>query len=335
MRIISFIISLYMMFNTVIGNNIAIAQTGYAGDCYKLSNPLKDGCDPWFYQYDGKYYYCYGTGNGVGVRCADTIEGLIEAEHKQVYVAPSGTMYSNHYWAPELHCIDGKWYVYVCASDDTNENHRMYVLCCDTPLGEYEMLGKLTDSTDCWAIDGTVCEINGELYTIWSGWQGETDGEQELYIAHMSDPAHIDSERTLISKPQFKWEKNGMALNEAPEVLQYNGETYIVYSASGSWTDDYCLGMLKLCGKNPLKKSSWAKCPVPVFSKANGVFGVGHCSFVKSADSKYNYIVYHGMTESGAGWNGRKVMIQRFEFVNDYPVFGKPVAAGNTIEIAS
>ena len=281
------------------------------------------GCDPWYCRQDGVYYYCYSVGNGVAVKSADTLEGVYGAEERVVYRAPGGAMYSADWWAPELHYIDGMWYIYAAADDGANENHRMYVLRSETPQGDFTFCGQISDPADRWAIDGTVLRLNGGLYFVWSGWEGAENGCQNLYIAHMSDPEHIDGERHLLSVPEKKWEINGMPINEGPAALYLEGRTHVVYSASGSWTDDYCLGLLTYAGGDPLDRANWAKCPVSVFRKTESVFGPGHCSFVTSEDG-VRYIVYHGNDVSGTGWNGRSVRIQRFGAVMGLPVFGKP-----------
>ena len=283
------------------------------------------GADPWYCLQDGVYYYCYSVGNGVAVKSSDTLEDLYDAEGRVVYRAPGGAPYSTDWWAPELHYLDGMWYIYVAADDGANEHHRMYALQCDTPDGDYTFCGQITDPTDRWAIDGTVVKLNGQLYFVWSGWEGETDGGQNLYIAHMADPTHIDGERHLLSSPDKKWEKNGMPINEGPAALYLKGRTHVVYSASGSWTDEYCLGMLTYAGGDPLNRANWAKCPVPVFQKTDTVFGPGHCSFVTSKDGKTNYIVYHGNDVSGTGWSGRSVRVQQFATLFGVPVFGTPI----------
>lgn len=296
----------------------------------ELAMPLGGGCDPWFYEYEGVYYYCYSVGNGVGVKCSDTLAGLFDSSGRTVYRAPEGTDYSYDYWAPELHCLNGRWYIYVCADDGNNENHRMYVLSCDDPTGDYTMEGKLSDTSDKWAIDGTVLIYENELWLIWSGWEGDSNGKQNLYIAHMSDPAHIDGDRKLISRPDYSWEKKGMPINEGPAVLYHEGKVHIVYSASGSWTDDYCLGMLTLTG-NPGEKSGWVKSPCPVMSKTESAYGPGHCSFVESGGE--DYIVYHANLESGTGWNARSVRLQPVSYRFGLPVFGKPVHGGDTVTV--
>jgi GH43 family beta-xylosidase len=84
----------------------------------------------------------------------------------------------------------------------------MYVLeSTSGPLGPYVLKGKLFPSgQDRWAIDGTVAEINGSLYCIWSGWPGIQDGRQDLYCARMSTPWSLDKKVVRISKPEHAWE---------------------------------------------------------------------------------------------------------------------------------
>jgi GH43 family beta-xylosidase len=123
---------------------------------------------------------------------------------------------------------------------------------------------------------------------------------------------------------------NGRPLiNEGPEILRNaKGKVFLVYSASGSWTDDYCLGQLALNGLDPMKPSSWAKKAKPVFARTSEVIGPGHCSFVKSPDGKEDWIVYHAARTKGGGWD-RDVRAQAFGWTADgSPDFGTPVAPG-------
>src|SRR5690606_5958320 len=114
------------------------------------------------------------------------------------------------------------------------------------PQGEYEFKGKITDVTDRWSIDGAVLQKeDGSLYFVWSGWEGTVNVRQNLYIAPMSNPWSISGPRVMISTPDEAWELNGQPyINETPQPLVRNGKHYIIYSGSGSWSDDYALGML-------------------------------------------------------------------------------------------
>lgn len=295
----------------------------------KIQNPIENtGSDPWVVEHEGSYYYCFARGNGVAVSEASSIHEISQRKGAMVYTAPEGTAYSYNYWAPELHYIDGEWYIYVAADNGNNENHRMYVLkgTSQSPLDPFEMVGQITDPSNKWAIDGSILRLNGELYFIWSGWEGDEDGMQNIYIAHMSDPCTIDSERVLLSSPTYDWETvEWPDVNEGPTALQHGDDTFIVYSASGSWNDYYCLGMLTLTGDDPMNPDHWEKERKPVFSRrANVAYGPGHSSFATAHDGSV-WMIYHANLESGTGWYGRSLWIAPITFDEDgEPDFGRP-----------
>ena len=283
--------------------------------------------DPSVIKHNGKYYWTYAYENKLYIMEADTVDGFAHGEGKLVWT-PERPEYAKEVWAPELHVIDGVCYIYVACDDGMNCNHRMYVLSngSSDPLDAYSNIGKIADSTDKWAIDGTVLRHKNKLYFVWSGWEGDKDGKQNLYIAHMSDPCTIDSERVMISTPEYDWETvEWPDVNEGPTVLQHGERTFVVYSASGSWGDYYCLGMLTLVGEDPLDPASWKKESHPVFTRRSGVcYGPGHCSFSTAVDGSV-WMIYHGNQVSDTGWEGRSVWISPVIFEDDgTPYFGRP-----------
>ena len=298
----------------------------------KIKNPVAQiGHDPFVTQKNGYYYYCYSHNRSIWVNKNKKLQDVLQFTGKKVWEPEPAKPYSRNIWAPELHFLHKKWYIYFAADDGQNKNHRMFVLESenDDPMSKYTFIGKITDSSDKWAIDGTVLEKSGELYFIWSGWEGEIDVQQNIYIVRMNDPKTISRKRILISKPEFDWEKIGRPLvNEGPQVLKNAGNIFIIYSASGSWTDNYCLGQLKLIGDNPLDSDMWEKKNVPVFKGTESVFSPGHASFVKSPDGKEDWIVYHTAREKGAGWD-RDVNIKKFTWDDEgNPIFGFPLEKG-------
>jgi GH43 family beta-xylosidase len=61
----------------------------------------------------------------------------------------------------------------------------------------------------------------------------------------MSDPWTNNSERVLISRPTFDWEKRGGGeINEGSEVSIRNNVISFVYSASGSASYDCCRSLI-------------------------------------------------------------------------------------------
>ena len=306
-----------------------------------FTNPiLARGADPWVTMKDGTYYYTYTQGSKLVLYPTKKITELSEVKSINAWVPPPGTMYSKNLWAPELHEIDGKWYIYFAADNGSNANHRMYVVenKSGSPLrGNWEFKGKVADPTDQWAIDGTILQHEGQLYMLWSGGNAGA-APQHIYIAKMSNPWTIEGNRVRISTPQYSWEKGGNPINEGPQVLiNPQGRVFVVYSGSGFWVDQYCLGLLSLKeGGDPMNASHWTKTSTPVFSmKAeSGAYGPGHNGFFKSPDGTEDWIIYHARNlPNGGSTNYRNPRIQKFTWNPDgTPNFGEPVKIGEKIK---
>ncbi|MBC8106345.1 MAG: family 43 glycosylhydrolase [Anaerolineae bacterium] len=289
-----------------------------------------NGADPFITQWQGDYLYVRSDGGRIYIQRSSRLQDINSALLQNVWAPPQGQPYSQDVWAPELHRINDKWYIYVAADNGDNAQHRMYVLegNSQNPQGTYTLKGQITATTNRWAIDGTVMMLNGQQYFVWSGWPGFTDGQQNLYIAQMSNPWTISGNRALISSPTLGWEQNGLPINEGPQILQRDGKTFIIYSGSGYWTNEYALGQLTYNGVgNPLFANSWVKKSTPVFSQANNVVGVGHSSFTKSPDGLDDWMVYHAHNTPGEFTGIRDIHMQKFAWNADgSPNFGSPLA---------
>jgi GH43 family beta-xylosidase len=308
-------------------------------------NPLlPSGPDPWVTSRDGFYYYMNTTGRNLTLWKTRDITDLAHAEKKVVWTPPAEGPYSHDLWAPELHYLDHKWYIYFAADAGANESHRIYVVenASSDPLqGEWIFKGKVADSTDKWAIDASVFEDKGRKYMVWSGWEGDHDGEQRIYIAHLKNPWTVDSPRVLLSHSEYPWEEVGdlpdrpamphVNVNEGPEILQHNADIFLVYSASACWTDYYELGTSRASsGTNLLDPASWKKADHPSFTqdRAASVFGPGHNGFFLSPSGKENWIIYHANSATNQGCGShRSPRAQPFSWNPDgTPNFGKPLA---------
>jgi GH43 family beta-xylosidase len=280
----------------------------------------------------GFYYYSESRGDRqIFIRRSQTIAGIALDPGVCVWTAPIVGGNSDHIWAPELHLIDGKWFIYYAADDGENENHRMWVLESEgsDPCGRYCCRGQL--DTGGWAIDGTILTVDdGRRYCFWSGWPARRNGQQNIYVAPMKDPRTIGGPRVLIGSPTEPWERIAMPICEGPQVLKRNGDIFIVYSASASWTADYCLGLLHNKTQNVLDPGAWVK-HGPVFKKTDQVWGVGHCSFVKSLCQTEDWMVYHSKSSLKPGWEDRDVHAKRFNWTSDgFPDFGSPLPRTKT-----
>jgi GH43 family beta-xylosidase len=314
-----------------------------------FKNPiLPNGADPWVITYNGFYYYMSTTGHNLTIWKTKDITDLEHAKKKVVWTPPTSGPYSHEIWAPELHRFDDKWYIYFAADRGDNATHRIYALenpATDPLDGDWTFKGQVTDTTNKWAIDASAFENAGHRYMIWSGWEGDHNGRQVIYIAELSNPWTIASPRVMLSYPKYNWERvsanpghtnaTHVEVNEGPEVLQHDDNIFLVYSASGCWTDSYELGVLEAAANsNLLDPKSWKKFDHPFFKqdpKAN-VYGPGHNGFFKSPDGKEDWIIYHANSESDQGCGKfRSPRIQRFTWNPDgTPNFGTPIST-NTV----
>ena len=177
-----------------------------------FTNPiLRTGPDPWVIRWNGFYYVTFSNGHNLRLWKTQDITDLRHAERRVVWTPPPDTEYSEQLWAPELHRLHDRWYLYFAADDGENRHHHIYVLenASDDPMeGDWTFKGMVTDPSYRWAIDPSILSLNGRDYLLWSGWPDTKNIVQNLYIAQLSNPWTIQGHRSLISKPEHDWEKH-------------------------------------------------------------------------------------------------------------------------------
>jgi len=289
-----------------------------------FSNPIlhAPAADPWVIEHGGMWYALLACKRTLQLRAAANLADLGCARPVTIWRAPREGPYAHNIWAPEMHWLDGKWYIYFAADNGDNKNHRMWILEADEPFGRWRWRGML--ETGGWAIDGTVLEAAGRRYLVWSGWPSRKNEQQNLYISEMRTPCELQGPRVALTEPTEPWERVALPLCEGPQVLRRGGRTFVVYSASGSWTPDYCLGILINEDGDYLNPASWTK-RGPVFQQTADVWGVGHCCFARHPEVG-DLIFYHAKTKRANGWDDRNVRVQPFGWTAEgLPDFGSPV----------
>lgn len=299
-----------------------------------FTNPLlSSGADPWVVYKDGYFYYTNTLGNKINLWKTKKMQDLREVSPVTVWTPPSTGPNSKAIWAPELHFLDNKWYLYYTATDVNNDgdaSRYVFVLennSSDPMAGSWIDKGKM--NTHHSGLDGSVFEHQGNRYFIYSAYVGP---QSVLVIARMKNPWTLHDEQIEIAKPDRTWEKfGGRQILEGPQFLTNNGgKVFIVYSASACWADEYALGMLTAnVTSDLLAPSSWMKSEQPVFrqSSENHVFAPGHNSFFMSPDGKEYWILYHANSGPGQGCDRRRSpRMQQFRWKKDgTPDFGVPV----------
>ena len=298
----------------------------YLGTTDDKMNPR----DPFIFYHEGYYYHLFAKYDKLWMKKSKDINNLYQAEPILVW-DESNPKCNKEVWAPELHIIDGICYIYVTLDDGDNFNHRMYCLSNNSsdPLKKYRNLGVVKGCDEYWSIDGTILEYKKQRYFVWSGWDIKENVMQKIFIQKMESPTKLIGERVEISRPTLDWELLGSEgkndhpyINEGPMVIYGKDHIHICYSASGSWSDDYCLGLLTFSRGDILDKNSWVKAKNPLMSKNKEALGPGHTSCIQNSPDGKLYFAYHLFNEDcKGGWMATHAVIDTFEMVNDYPIF--------------
>ena len=209
---------------------------------------------------------------------------------------------SAHIWAPEIHYLNNKWYIYYAGGDvDNLWDIRPYVLECrgKNPLVDsWQEIGMVKSkdsfSFNDFSLDMTVFSNKEKLYCVWAEKVNIGKKISNLYIAEMRSPVELGSEQVLLSTPDYNWERIGFWVNEGPSVITNKDKIFLTYSASET-RDCYCVGMLSI-DKNEdlLDPRCWKKKRYPVLKTddVKHIYGPGHNSFVE--DEKGNAVmIYH------------------------------------------
>ncbi|MBV7416712.1 family 43 glycosylhydrolase [Aeromonas sp. sif2433] len=269
-------------------------------------NPfIEQRADPFILLHEGWYYFIASVPeyDRLEIRRAATIGALADTEAVVVWHKPEMGPMSNLIWAPEIHHIDGRWYIYFAAAhtqalDSLNMfQHRMFVLECvdmDPLEGQWVEKGQIKTQFDTFSLDATTFHHQGKLWYLWAQKAPDIPGNSNIYIAEMDTPWSIKGEPVLLSKPELPWECRGFMVNEGPAVVSHGERLFVSYSASAT-DENYCLGLLWIdMTEDPTKAENWHKSPHPVFTTSyeNKQFGPGHNSFTKTIEGE-DVLVYH------------------------------------------
>lgn len=301
-----------------------------------FANPLlPSGPDPWIVRDGETYYYMSTRGDRLAIRRTQDPTRLAEAEEVTVWRPPAQGPNARSIWAPELHRIDGRWYIYytAAASGHDDDQHRgVFVLenaSADPTQGTWRDRGRLATAHP--GIDGTTFTVGGRRYFAYSPYVGP---DSVIAIVAMSDPWTLTGGETIIARPDQAWERQGgRQILEGPEFLQGpRGDLFLSYSGSACWSDDYAIGLLRApAGSDPLDPGAWKKATRPILAKdpQRGVFAPGHNGFFQAKDGR-TWIVYHANAEAGMGCTGRRAPhIQPVHWNADgEPHIGPPAGPG-------
>ena len=271
---------------------------------------IEQRADPYVYRHtDGTYYFTASVPayDCIVLRKAETLEGLRTAQETIVWTKHESGEMSKHVWAPELHYLFGKWYIYFAAGEkDDIWKIRPFVLECqgEDPMtdvwvekGKMERADDDIYSFEAFSLDATVFENKGSYYYVWAEKVSVGIQISNLYIARMESATKLATAQVLLTTPDYDWERVDIWVNEGPAVIKHDGRIFLTYSASATG-ECYCMGMLSIDeNEDLLDPRAWKKERQPVLcsDREKGFYGPGHNSFTKLPDGR-DICVYHART---------------------------------------
>lgn len=260
--------------------------------------------DPMAVWYRGFYYYMASDDEGgqlsLKIRKAGSLEGIASAQDKVILSASDLPWNAACFWAPELHEIEGKLFLFFAVgsphwytvqshimelngNDPANPAHWSKPFRCEKKDGTNLIEDGIT-------LDMTVLMVKGDYYALWAQRYMGSDlgniGSSDLYIARIDPekPWHQLSEAVLLRRPGFSWERAHTDVIEGPFVLKRGKDIFVTYAAA-LIDHTYCVGLLRAReGSDPLDPQSWTASNYPVLHRWSHPeqIGAGHNSFVKN-----------------------------------------------------
>ena len=277
--------------NTV---NAAVSAATQGGRMMKAA-------DPSIISSNGQYYGVYVSGGSLYVKKSSSVAGLGTATAQKIW-SKSG---ASEVWAPEIVKYNGQYLVYFTYG--AGAAHRMYVISSSNPDSGYGAETPVVLPDNKWAIDGTLFTYNNETWFTWSGWEGDVNGQQNIYVARMSDTTTSVGPRYVISKPTASWEKMSGGsfglpyVNEAPQpVVDPNGQLHMGFSANGYWSQYYCIADLRLkVGGDITNIADWYKTNGCLFSSKSAIPNVGTLATRSKGTGHHSFILPDGDANQG------------------------------------
>ena len=223
--------------------------------------------DPQVYAEDGTYYIV-GTDDKTSckkITCYYTTD-FVTYTSKVIYTPANGCWEKQSdptIYAPEMHKVGDKYYLYYSAIEDSTNKRRNSVVWADTPLGPYQPIVNTevdglhnalfkNDETSS-VLDSTLfIDDDNQMYMYYSWHNNETG--QSVWGVKLNSPYQADwTTRKLIvrcgkltnesTEDVLEWEyayrDSHRPIAEGPYMLKSNGKYYMTYSINGCWNKYY------------------------------------------------------------------------------------------------
>ncbi len=294
--------------------------------------------DPCIGKWKGKYYFISTNDldreHTIYMREADSIPGLVTAQQVKILDAYTYPHLGNLLWAPELHVIEDRLYVFHAGTPQEFLEEQCHVMALKengNPMiaSDWEMPVRVVRKDGSYlyneagiTLDMTEFEVAGKYYVCWSQRQFKpVDQGAWLYIAQIDpkEPWKLITDPVLLSMPEYGWANNHTFVDEGPFALIRDNKIYLTFS-SAAVDSTYVVGLMSAdLDADLLNPDSWLKENYPLLSSrsAENQYGPGHNAYVID-DEGMVWNTYHARP----GVDGpRSSGIRRVHFnVEDFPV---------------
>lgn len=269
--------------------------------------------DPCIGKWKDKYYFISTNDrdqeHSIYIREADTIPGLVTAQQIKILDAYTYPHLGNLLWAPELHVIRDRLYVFHAGTPRDFMDEQCLVMALrkqgdpknpedwEMPVRVVRKDGSFLYDKAGITLDMTEFEVDGEHYVCWSQRQFHpVDQGAWLYIAKVDpqEPWRLITDPVLLSMPEYGWANNHTFVDEGPFALIRDNRIYLTFS-SAAVDSTYVVGLLSAqAGADLLDPGSWVKENYPLLTSRSveGEYGTGHNSYVTDEDGLV-WNVYH------------------------------------------
>lgn len=243
-------------------------------------------------------YYAYGTGWTCWKNTSTSLSGAWECLGTVVEVPENAV---GCHWAPEVHKINGAYYMFTTYLSSVNNHRGCTIFKSDSPEGPFHEISSGHITPHEWdAIDGTFYMApDGQMWMVFvHEWTCMPDHVGTMAAAKLScDLTHFISEPIeLFRADDAPWSKNGVT-DGCWMYRTKDGQLLMLWS---NWDDaGYCVGIAR--SRNGNIEGPWEHDAELLYSKNyTGEYDGGHGMLFTDTDGQM-YLSLHSPNSSGDG----------------------------------
>lgn len=249
--------------------------------------------DPFILPYEGKYYLYFSPGKYSWEGCDGfycTVSENLEnwSEPKKCFDQPKGFWATNNFWAPEVHCYNGKFYLF--ASFFAQGHMRaVQVMASDKPDGPFEVWSCPLTPNNWMCLDGTLFIEDDKPYMIFCHeWLQTYDGEICAVELSPDLKEPVGEIKLLFKASESEWSSNKDVngyITDGPFIYK-TADGKLIMTWSSLDESRYAVGVAY--SENGSLFGKWKHCKKPL-SDIDG----GHGMIFKGFDNKTYFTMHY------------------------------------------